>query len=118
MAPAVPCRRPFPLRGAEVPVEQLLLRYGYALVFAGVLVEGEAVLLLAGLLARRGFFPLPLVVPTAVLANSGADLFYFSVARRGGRAWLERRCGERSRVRRMLGAGDPRRGLFLAVSRL
>ncbi len=40
-------------------METLLLKYGYALLFGGVLVEGEAVLLVAAVLARRGFFACP-----------------------------------------------------------
>ena len=39
-------------------MESLLLKYGYALLFLGVAVEGEAVLLAAALLAQRGFFRL------------------------------------------------------------
>jgi len=35
-------------------VESLLLKYGYVLLFVGVAFEGEAALLAASLLARRG----------------------------------------------------------------
>jgi phosphatidylglycerol lysyltransferase len=83
-------------------VEQLLLKYGYALLFGGVLVEGEAFLLGAALLARAGLLSLPLVIAVAVAANSLADLTFFVLARRRGRAWLTRRYGSQERFRRLL----------------
>ena len=75
-------------------MESLLVKYGYALLFGGVAVEGEAVLLAAGLLARHGFFRLPVVILIAVAANTFADQFYFRLARQRGRAWVEKRFGQ------------------------
>ena len=75
-------------------MESLLVKYGYALLFAGVAVEGEAALLAAGLLARHGFFRLPVVILVAVAANTFADQFYFRLARQRGRAWVEKRFGQ------------------------
>ena len=37
-------------------MELLLLKYGYLLLFAGVIVEGEAVLIAGSFLASRGYF--------------------------------------------------------------
>jgi len=92
----------FPSGTWRIPLEVLLLRYGYALLFAGVLVEGEAFLLGAGLLAHRGLLSLPLVVAVAVVANTLADLVYFALARRKGRAWLEGRYGAHRRFQRLV----------------
>lgn len=97
-------------------MEQLLVKYGYALLFGGVLVEGEVVVLLAALLARRGVFSLPGIVVVAVAANTLADLAYFSLAQRRGRDWLERRFGAHKYFRRLLDLVS-RRGFLLLLSR-
>jgi phosphatidylglycerol lysyltransferase len=98
-------------------MESLLLKYGYALLFLGVAVEGEAVLLAAAILASRGFFRLPVVVAVAVGANTLADQFYFQLARLRGRGWLERRFGRHTRYRRLMDLVRSRGGLVLVASR-
>jgi phosphatidylglycerol lysyltransferase len=98
-------------------LESLLLKYGYALLFAGVAFEGEAVLLAAALLARRGLLQLPLVILVAVAANSLADQVYFQFARRRGRAWLERRFSSHPRYQRLLQLVRHHGGVLLATSR-
>ncbi len=72
-------------------MEALLLRYGYLLLFFGVMVEGEVFLLGAAFLAHRGILYLPLVMLIAVSANSTANQIYYLMARARGRAWLENR---------------------------
>lgn len=98
-------------------MEQLLLKYGYALLFGGVLVEGEAVVLVAAFLARRGIFSLPAVVAVAMAANTLADLAYFSLAQRRGRDWLERRFGSRRHFHRLFDLVSRRGFLLLLLSR-
>jgi lysylphosphatidylglycerol synthetase-like protein (DUF2156 family) len=98
-------------------MESLLLKYGYALLFLGVALEGEGVLLAAAVLASRGFFRLPVVIAVAVGANTFADQFYFQLARLRGRAWLERRFGPHPRYRQLIGLVGRRGGLLLVASR-
>jgi lysylphosphatidylglycerol synthetase-like protein (DUF2156 family) len=98
-------------------MEMLLLKYGYGLLFAGVLVEGEAVLLVAAFLARRGVFAWPAVLLVAVAANTLADLAYFGLARRRGRGWLEARYGGHPRFQRLLDLVRRRGSLLLLASR-
>jgi phosphatidylglycerol lysyltransferase len=98
-------------------MESLLLKYGYALVFAGVAVEGEAVLLAAALLAQRGFFRLPVLIAVALAANTLADQVYYRIARRRGRAWLEKRFGRSARYRRLVDLATRRGGWLLVASR-
>ena len=73
--------------------------------------EGEAVLLAAALLARRGFFRLPVVIAVAVAANALADQVYFQLARLRGRAWLEQRFGQHPRFQRLIDLVGRRGGL-------
>jgi phosphatidylglycerol lysyltransferase len=98
-------------------MESLLLKYGYALLFLGVALEGEAVLLAAALLAQRGLFRLPVVIAVAVAANSLADQVYFQLARLRGRQWLEKRFGQHPRYQQLIALVGRRGGLLLLASR-
>jgi phosphatidylglycerol lysyltransferase len=98
-------------------MELLLLKYGYALLFAGVVAEGEAILLVAALLARRGVFSWPVVFVVAVAANTLADVAYFALARRRGRGWLEARYGGHPRFQKLLHLVGRRGPLLLLASR-
>ena len=75
----------------------LFARYGYAVVFVGVLLEnaglpvpGETVLLAGAALSRSGTLSLPWVVATAVGGAILGDNIGFMIGRRGGRALVER----------------------------
>jgi lysylphosphatidylglycerol synthetase-like protein (DUF2156 family)/membrane protein DedA with SNARE-associated domain len=72
-------------------MEILLIKYGYVLLFLGVMVEGEVFLLAGAFLAHRGTLHFPLVVAIAIVSNCVADQAYYMVARTRGRAWLEKR---------------------------
>ena len=74
-------------------MELLLIKYGYVLLFLGVMVEGEVFLLAGAFLAHRGILHLPFVISIAIIANCVADQAYYMVARTRGRAWLEKRFG-------------------------
>jgi membrane protein DedA with SNARE-associated domain len=75
----------------------LFARYGYGVVFAGVLLEnagvpvpGETALLAGGALAHVGRLSFIAVVATAVTAAIVGDNLGFAIGRRGGRALAER----------------------------
>jgi phosphatidylglycerol lysyltransferase len=95
-------------------VEALLLKYGYALLFLGVAIEGEAFLMASALLVHRGMFQLPIVVAVAVAGNTAADLLYYLAARARGKEWLERRYGNSPHYRRVV-LGMERHGRSLLL---
>lgn len=72
----------------------LIARFGLPVVFAGSVLEGETVLLLAGYAAHRGFLDFFAVVVIAALGAVAGDQFWFSLGRRQGvrvalaRPWL------------------------------
>ncbi len=75
----------------------LFARYGYAVVFFGVLLEnaglpvpGETALLAGAALSRSGTLFLPWVVATAIVGAILGDNIGFMIGRRGGRALVER----------------------------
>jgi phosphatidylglycerol lysyltransferase len=82
-------------------MEELLLRYGYLLLFFGVLVEGEVFLLGAAFLAHRGILHLPAVMLVAYAANCMANQIYYLMARARGREWLEKRFGSNPHFRKV-----------------
>ncbi len=83
-------------------MESLLIKYGYALLFVGVAVEGETFLLAAAFLAHRGILNLPLVILVATAANCAADQAYYLMARSRGRDWLQTRFGQHPRYPRVV----------------
>ena len=75
----------------------LFARYGYTVVFFGVMLEnaglpvpGETALLAGAVLSRLGRLSLPWVVVTAIGGAIVGDNFGFLIGRRGGRALAER----------------------------
>ena len=75
----------------------LFARYGYAVIFAGVLLEnaglpvpGETVLLAGAALARFGRLSLVWVIVIAVIAAITGDNIGFFIGRRGGRTLADR----------------------------
>lgn len=98
-------------------MELLLLKYGYLLLFLGVMFEGEAVLLAASVLAHEGVLRLPAVIVVAVLANSTIDQVYYLLARARGRPWLERRFGGDRRFARLVTLIERHGRLLLLGSR-
>ncbi|MCG6907586.1 MAG: DedA family protein [Desulfobacteraceae bacterium] len=77
--------------------------YGYAAVFFGALVEGEAVLIVAVMLARQGCLDISAVMAAALLGAFCGDLLLFGLGRIGGQALLARRPLWQVRLKRAQG---------------
>ena len=80
---------------------QLVETWGYPVVFLGTLLEGETVLLLAGLAARAGYLELPWVIATAWAGAVTGEQIWFQVGRRHGERLLRRFPMLKSKARRM-----------------
>ena len=80
---------------------QLVQTWGYPVVFVGTLLEGETVLLLAGLAAQAGYLELPWVIATAAAGGITGEQIWFFVGRRNGERLLERFPRLRPRAERM-----------------
>jgi lysyl-tRNA synthetase, class II len=96
-------------------MEALLIKYGYALLFGGVIVEGEAFLLAGAYMAHKGYFNLLEVIAVGVAATMLGDQVYFRAARARGRAWVERRKGSRAKYAKILELTE-RRGPWLILA--
>ena len=62
----------------------LISTYGYAAIFVGAIFEGEAIILLAGILVHEGHLSLPLILIFAFLGAVVGDLTWFLLGRFGG----------------------------------
>ena len=80
----------------------LIARFGYAAVFAGTLLEGETVLLLAGYAAHRGYLDFAPVIGVAWLGATLGDQFFFWLGRRHARRLLAARPALNTKMARAL----------------
>ena len=71
-------------------LSELIENYGYWVVFAGTLLEGESVLLLAGFAAYSGLLELHTVIAVAVFGSFMGDQLWFYLGRRHGAKLLAR----------------------------
>ncbi|VTU45654.1 Inner membrane protein YohD (plasmid) [Variovorax sp. PBL-E5] len=86
-------------RESGMYLAHLVSHYGYAAVFAGSLLEGESVLLLAGLAAHRGYLSLIPVVALAFCGGTLGDQILFHLGRRYGAVMLRRSPAMAARIR-------------------
>lgn len=70
--------------------ESLLEQFGYAAVFLGTFLEGEAILVTAGFFAARGYLHFPSVMAVAFAGAYTGHLFWFWLGRAHGVRLLDR----------------------------
>lgn len=71
-------------------VNNLIRDYGYWAVLAGTFLEGETILILAGVAAQFGTMELPLVILSAFAGSACGDQLYYFIGRKQGAALLRR----------------------------
>jgi membrane protein DedA with SNARE-associated domain len=102
---------------ASLVMPEMLLRYAYVALFVGSAVEGDATLVTAGFLARRGYLHLWLVIPVAAAATMLANEFYYRVARFHGEAAFQQKADQDPRLARVRKWIQSRGALLLFLSR-
>jgi len=71
-------------------LEEFIITYGYLALFAGCLLEGGTVVVIAGALAHQGYLRLEWVIGITFCCAFGADQLFFQVGKRNGPRVLER----------------------------
>ena len=71
-------------------MNSFLQTYGYLALFAGALLEGESVLLLAGVAAHEGWMSFPLIVLMALIGGFLGDQLFFFLGQHYGDRLLNR----------------------------
>jgi membrane protein DedA with SNARE-associated domain len=72
-------------------LEVIIAQFGLPALFIGTFIEGEVVVVVAGLLSRLGYLSLTQVIFTAIVATFIGDAFFFYIGRRRGQKFLEKR---------------------------
>ncbi len=83
-------------------LESMLSTYGYPVLLAGTLLEGQAILFMAGLAAHMGYLDLKWVILIGMIGSMLGDQIYFYLGRRHGKALLDRRPWWRSKTATVL----------------
>jgi membrane protein DedA with SNARE-associated domain len=89
----------------DIHLSQLIAAHGYWVTFAGALLEGESILVLAGLAAHRGHLALPALIAIGAVGGFLGDQIGFALGRRYGDRLLDRFPASRraaARVRRLV----------------
>lgn len=95
----------------------LIQNYGYFIVFAGTLLEGETIVVLAGFAAFQGHLSLQYVIPIAILGSSLGDHFFFYLGRLKGRSVLAKRPHWHARVSKIHSLLERHQNLLIFGSR-
>jgi membrane protein DedA with SNARE-associated domain len=83
------------------PLETLIHQYGYLALLVGTFLEGETIVILAGIAAHRGYLDIRLVALAALVGSFCGDQFYFYIGKWKGQQFLYRYDKYRSRVDRV-----------------
>jgi membrane protein DedA with SNARE-associated domain len=94
-------------------LEYLISQYGYAALFIGVFLEGETILILAGLTAHLGHLKLTWVILIAFAGSLAGDQLYFFLGRMKGKSFLEKRPLWESKVKKVLKLFDHYRTVLM-----
>ena len=82
-------------------VDYFIAHFGYVAIFVGTFLEGEIILVLAGMAAHHGYLNLPLVITAACLGTSFGDLLYFFLGRWHGDLLLKKKASWQRRAARV-----------------
>jgi len=72
-------------------LQSIIENYGYAAILIGTFLEGETILVLAGLAAHQGYLVLAWVILAAFLGSLCGDQLFFYLGRKHSQAVLSRR---------------------------
>lgn len=81
-----------------MPLEDLIVQYGYLALFVGTFLEGETILIVAGYLAQNDYLDLVLVILSAFLGTFAGDQLFFFLGRHKGMRFLEKRPGWKAKA--------------------
>jgi len=74
-----------------IDLQSIIENYGYAAILIGTFLEGETILVLAGLAAHQGYLVLTWVIVAAFLGSFCGDQLFFYLGRKHSQAVLSRR---------------------------
>jgi membrane protein DedA with SNARE-associated domain len=84
-----------------IDLQSIIENYGYAAILIGTFLEGETILVLAGLAAHQGYLELTGVIFAAFLGSLCGDQLFFYLGRKHSQAVLSRRPYWKSKVEKV-----------------
>ncbi|MEN6423654.1 MAG: DedA family protein, partial [Smithella sp.] len=78
-----------------------IIHFGYIIILVGTFFAGEAILVLAGFLAHRGYLTFPLVVLVAFMGSLTGDQLFFLLGRKKGLAYLDKHPSWKTKSKRI-----------------
>lgn len=82
------------------PLEELVQTYGYLAILVGTFFEGEAIVILGGFLAHRGYLEIEGVIVIAFVGTCLGDSLYYWIGRRYGTRAMDWRPSLKRRLNR------------------
>ena len=82
-------------------LEHWVAMYGYPAIVLGTIVEGETILIMAGMVSSWGYLDLPVIMVMAFIGSFSGDQMYFFLGRHKGHILLKRHVKWQSRVDRL-----------------
>jgi len=82
-------------------LQSLIEHYGYAAILIGTFLEGETILVLAGLAAHQGYLILTWVILAAFLGSLCGDQLFFYLGRKHSQAVLSKRPGWKEKAEKV-----------------
>ena len=82
-------------------LQSIIENYGYAAILIGTFLEGETILVLAGLAAHQGYLVLTWVIITAFVGSLCGDQLFFYLGRKHSQAVLSRRPGWKQKAEKI-----------------
>ena len=83
-------------------IETYIIHFGYMIILLGSFFAGEAILVLAGFLAHRGYLTFSLVVLVAFTGSPVSDQLYFYLGRKKGLAYLDKHPSWKAKSERIM----------------
>ena len=82
-------------------LQSIIENYGYAAILIGTFLEGETIVVLAGLAAHQGYLVLTWVILAAFLGSLGGDQLFFYLGRKHSQVVLSRRPGWKQKAEKV-----------------
>lgn len=82
-------------------MHEMLYHYGYYAVLLGCLLEGETIVVLAGMAVHKGYFSLPVLMGVVWFGGTLGDVALYFAGRYFGRRALQRFASQEARIERV-----------------
>ncbi|HNY50115.1 MAG TPA: DedA family protein [Smithella sp.] len=98
-------------------IESYIIHFGYVVILVATFFAGEAILVLAGFLAHRGYLSFSLVILVAFAGSLTSDQLYYFIGRQKGLAYLDKHPSWKTKSERILRLIEKHQNLVILLFR-